>query len=141
MTTTAFENNSFTITDLIGKVRDIALEHPGTIYEKDEPENENDTTWCSYLGGHSSGVGDGCMFGQILPDAFVLLDVQAGIQDALTDYIELPDDQLYTSELDDDGERHTTQEMDWLSDVQSNQDHGWTWGRAVKQADIHYPLD
>ncbi len=140
MTTTAFENNNFSIGDLIGKVRDIALEHPTTTYEKEEaPEGQE--TWCSYLSGHSAWVGDGCMFGQILPVEFVLLDVQADIYEVLKDHIGLPENQIQSDELDDDGQRIPNQEMDWLSDVQHNQDHGSTWASAVKNADIHYPLD
>ncbi len=141
MTTTAFENNNFSITDLIGKVRDIALEHPMTIYERDEPGYPGEKTWCSYVSGHSSGVGDGCMFGQILPWDFVELDAQADIEEVLKDHLELPEAQTHSHELDDDGDPIPSQEMDWLSDVQRNQDHGFTWARAVKEADIHHPLD
>lgn len=139
--TTAFGDNSFSITDLIGKVRDIALEHPHTIYEKDEPQYPKEKTWCSYTGGHSSGVGDGCMFGQILPSSFVELDMQADIEEVLIDHIQLPDNQIHSDELDDDGLKLPSQELDWLSAVQTRQDIGVTWRECVRQADTNYPLD
>ncbi len=139
--TTRFEDYSFSITDLIGKVRDIALEHPSTVYEKETAVHHGQKTWCSYVTGYSSNVGDGCMFGQILPWNFVELDAQADIREVLKDHIGLPDAQLDGHELDDDGMPVNSQEMDWIAAVQSNQDLGWTWGRAVDQADINYPLD
>ena len=140
--TTRFETISFSITDLIGKVRDIALEHPKTVYTKEQEVDHGERTWCSYATGHSSGVGDGCMFGQILPRDFVELDPQVNIEEALgVDHMELPDDQLLSDEVDDDGDKLPSQEMDWISKVQSQQDQGVTWADAVKQADINYPLD
>ncbi len=139
--TTRFDNYSFSISDLIGKVRDIALEHPGTIYEKVAPRFRADKTFCSYVTGHSSGVGDGCMFGQILPWDFVELDAQADIREVLKDHLELPDAQLDSHELDDDGNPLPSQEMDWLSVVQGQQDTGVTWAAAVREADINHALD
>ncbi len=141
MTTTAFADNDFSITDLIGKVRDIALEHPTTVYEKEESLDPGETTWCSYSKGHSSGVGPGCLYGQILPAALVALDPQADIYEVLVDHIELDYDEIHTGDLDYDGVSISTQEMNWIAAVQSNQDLGWTWARAVEQADINYPLD
>lgn len=139
--TTRFADNSFSISDLIGKVRDIALEHPTTTYEKEAPMAPKATTWCSYSKGCSSGVGPGCLYGQILPTSFVDLDEQAEIYEVLVEHIGLPDRQIHSEELDLDGIKISTQEMDWIAAVQSHQDIGWTWARAVKEADIDYPLD
>ncbi len=141
MTTPAFANNRFSITDLIDKVRDITLEHPQTIYEKPEPEDSDSAPPCSYMFGHSLGVGDGCLFGQILPLDFVQLDMQADIYEVLVDHIGLPNDQIHTGDRNLDDYEERTQEMDWIADVQSHQDVGWTWGASVKEADINYPLD
>lgn len=116
---------TFTIDQLIAKVRELAAKHPATKYVP-----PGHYTGCKYTKGEAGG-GCGCLLGQALvslqPDLLPLLmhlDAKENvtIDDLLVDHISI------------DGF------VPWLTEVQQNQDMGKTWSVAVATADMRCPL-
>jgi len=114
-----FSRNSVNVPALVAAVRAIAAEHPDFCYR-----HNGDGTSCLYKPTPRNGRVTGCLIGEGLRRIGVStagLDKRAlvGIKNLLRRVglaAQFPE------------------EASWLSDVQSNQDRGHTWGDAVRTA-------
>ena len=101
---------------LVAEVRRLATENPDAVYI-------NITGTCSYLNG-TAGCGSGCIIGQ------AILAIDPDLRDFLRQV-----DGVSISAISKRLGLSYGPEIRWLSRVQSKQDCGHTWGKAVKQAD------
>lgn len=123
-----------TASDLIREVRAVAEEHPDFTYAAQA--GYDPTAGCSYLGvaiGNTDGKG--CIIGQALERLEFNME-------AVKEW-ELSEPGWGTSVFDlmEHFQIPTTYaEKNWLAGVQSSQDHGESWGFAVKSTDAAYKL-
>lgn len=118
----------FTVQDVVREVRRIAEEEPDFVYTI-QPENATSGS-CYYASADGQGNGRGCIVGQALGRLGVSMEAlgdldkgeEASVIRVLPDI--LP---VYAS---DEGA------LNWLSDVQHQQDIGYQWGAAVRSADV-----
>lgn len=108
------------IADLISEVRKLVSEHPDNIYRGlgSDPNHNN----CSYSSGTCTDGSCGCIFGQ----AFKRLGV---------DVMQLDDTRSIYAVINDNDIPCAKEDKSWCGVVQSNQDAGDTWGKAVEKAD------
>lgn len=123
-----------TASDLIREVRAVAEEHPDFTYANQEGYDPR--VGCSYVG---AAIGDhegrGCIVGQALERLEFNMEAVKGW--------ELSEASEGTSVTDLMGHFQipaTYAEKNWLAGVQSSQDHGESWGFAVKSTDAAYKL-
>lgn len=111
---------TFSVSDLIAKVREIAAERGDVTYCYEEA--------CCYASGECSDGSIGCVFGQ----AFAAL----GIDPASFDDSPIPTIGHIIRRS-----RHAGEQLAWCERVQERQDAGYTWGEAVSIANAEYPND
>ena len=109
----------FTSADVVAQVRALAQERPDYVYQRPlgNPETE-----CSYLTGAD---GQGCIMGQALTRLGVSIEALSTIEG-----------ENVMAALPRLAVRTTPSDGWWLRAVQEQQDHGSTWGQAVRRADV-----
>ena len=121
-------------TELIQAIRDLAAKYPNGLYQR--PSN-NPATQCSYIKGIVKDGPEtcGCIVGQ------ALRIVDPNIQPLLFRYPTKSSTDLFQENYPGFDEiLADLKAIDWIGDVQKNQDNELTWSECVRLADAAFPL-
>lgn len=118
---------TFTVDDVMAQVRALAAERPDYVYRPVAPG-----ALCSYVTGQD---GQGCIVGQALMRLGVPKERLAASE--ADEGTAVPADELLQDLLDLDTAAMATNEVGWIMSVQTGQDSGETWGKAVAYATVH----
>jgi hypothetical protein len=110
--------------DIVKEVKRLVIESPENVYKKPLDDGDNN---CSYSKGICTNGAVGCIFGQALKNLGINTST---LDDASSIY------GLY--EITSDSDKNL---LNWCVSVQSAQDNGKTWGKAVEDANKrHFPV-
>lgn len=113
--------NTFTVEELIKKVRELAGQYPEAVYQRYDGQ-------CLYNYGDvlNGPQTKGCLFGQAIK--MLLPNTELNHQCSICGLLSL---------LDVDFRHYGT----WLTRCQTGQDNGATWSCTVRNADLYSPID
>lgn len=120
---------TFTLEDVIARVRALADEKPDFVYQK--PEG---ASICKYVAGKFSddSARPDCIMARALHALGVSLKFLQCFEGAAVETV--------LGGMGLRWEPETEQQSEWLRAVQYGQDNGMAWGNAVKESDLAYPL-
>ncbi len=114
---------NFSVDQLIDEVKRLAQENPDFVYQK-FPGKVRPIAGNCYYTKSANDLNKGCIFGQ------AILNLQPDLKDFLLEVDNRTDSNGIGQVLKDLGFPRLT----WCIDVQSNQDHGYCWKKAVELA-------